>query len=136
MDFLPNLILSQILRKIFFCLILALFIIFISSVGSKCQIIFYIKITGRKDTIETNRENIRVLKLNGKRPKNSEIKIKQKRYEIPEIVKETNMRKFILEIEVKIFKNWVKIKEVKLLVISSFVGPFWNPKTNKIMILA
>lgn len=56
---------------------------------------------------------------------------KQNIYEIPEVASVIRMIKFIFEIDVNIFKNYVKIRDVKEIVISSLVGPFWKPRASR-----
>lgn len=68
---------SQNLIRKFLYLILALFIIFISSVGSKCLKIFYKKITGKKDSIENPKENPKIFKEKLDSPKNPPKKNRQ-----------------------------------------------------------
>lgn len=75
--FLPNLSRSRILKKKFFCLILALFMIFISSVGSKCLMTFYRIMTGAKEASAMTRDVMKEPRLKGVMPRNPGRKMRQ-----------------------------------------------------------
>ena len=79
--------------------------IFISSVGSKCLITFCSIITGMKEAIDISKEIVKILILNGTKPKKFDKNNKHIIYDTPEAKRVKTIIVLSFEIEVKIFKN-------------------------------